>query len=141
MTKHSGKHYASVTHAVSLWLCGAAVNNAHKYCNQVNVYLTLMLFVVVHRESCIKGVKDVCKVASHKQAKHRAVSGCVLPWVCSLARVSPLFHTHFSPGPCLILHAGGFPTRNLCRGLLPSWRWQGRHSKQSICIKHPPPWL
>ena len=93
MTKHSRKHYASVTHAVSLWLCRAAVNNGHKYCNQVNVYLTLMLCVIMHKESDIKRVEDVCKVTSHKQAKHRAVSGCTLPWVCSLARVSVVFQS------------------------------------------------
>lgn len=98
MTKHSGKHYASVTHAVSLWLCRAAVNNGHKYCNQVNVYLTPMLFVIMHKESCIKRV-DPCKVTSHMHAKHRLGAAMSVQPGKGLPGISHHCCTHFTQVP------------------------------------------
>lgn len=96
-----------------------------------------MLFVIMHKVSCIKSqrclqshLSQTCKT---QHVKLQAAVG-VQPGK-GLCGISDHCHTHFSPGPCLIWCAGGFPTRNLCRGLLPSWHWQGRHSKQSICKK------
>lgn len=47
-----------------------------------------MLFVVMHKESWVQSVGDDCQVTSHEQEEQGAVSGCALPWVGSLARVS-----------------------------------------------------
>lgn len=121
MTKHSRKHRASVTHAVSLWLCRAAINNGHKYCNQVKVYLSPVLFVVMHNESCIRRVKHAYRILSHT----RAESGLSAVMGMQPGKGLSSF-SHHGNNPfllrslCLIQHTVGFPMRNLCRGVLPS---------------------
>lgn len=140
MTKHSREPCTSVTRAACSWLCRPAVNNAHKYRNQVNVSLSLLLSVPAPRRSCAE--ESELFVSWHRAGSPRAVPG----WRCrgsaawqGLRGIWDRCRSCLSPGPSWLSTWEVFP-REICAEDSFQWGWQEQPSEELTFREYPLAW-